>query len=71
MNLSQKIDVIDYQKNPLDFEKHYLKTQTPVIIKGLTNETGAVKIWSLSYFKITMCDILLDIYDNGNSSASA
>ncbi len=71
MNLSQKIDVIDYQKNPLDFEKHYLKTQTPVIIKGLTKETGAEKKWSLSYFKNTMGDILLDIYDNGNSSASA
>ena len=71
MDLSQKIDVIDYQFNLRDFEQQYLKTQTPVIIKGLTKNTLAEKKWSLTYFKNSMGDLLLDVYDNGNKNAAA
>src|SRR3954462_2235198 len=71
MDLSQKIDVVDYQRNSLDFENNYLRTQTPVIIKGLIQETPAEKKWSISYFKNTMGDILLDVYDNKNKNAAA
>lgn len=71
MDLSKKIDVINYQNDSLNFKKQYLRTQTPVIIKGLAEQTIAGKKWSLSYFKDTMGDILLDVYDNSNKNAAA
>ncbi len=70
MDLSQKIDVIHYDSG-LDFKKKYLETQTPVIIKGLTDKTLAAKRWSIDYFKKTMGNVLLDVYDNGNSNAAS
>lgn len=71
MDLSQKIDVLDYQHNLLDFERQYLRTKTPVIIKGVTKNTAAEEKWSLDYFKNTMGEVLLDVYDNGNKNAAA
>lgn len=69
MDLSLKIDVVDYRE--IDFNKEYLQKQKPVVIKGLTDNTPAGQKWSIDYFKRTMGDILLDIYDNGNKNAAA
>ncbi len=69
MDLSRKIDVVTYN-NFLDFEK-YLQTQTPVVIKGLADKTIAGKKWSIDYFKETMGDVLLEVYDNGNKKAAS
>jgi hypothetical protein len=41
MDLSQKIDVVDSQRILFSFEKRFLYTQTPVIIKGLLKHTPA------------------------------
>jgi hypothetical protein len=71
MDLSQKIDVVDSQRILFSFEKRFLYTQTPVIIKGLLKHTPAEKKWSIPYFKETMRDVLVDVYDNGNKNAAA
>ncbi|HSH67256.1 MAG TPA: cupin-like domain-containing protein, partial [Bacteroidia bacterium] len=69
MDLSQKIDVVHY--NDGNKFKAYLHSQTPVIIKGLASNTPAGKKWSIDYFKKTMGDLLMDVYDNGNTKAAA
>jgi hypothetical protein len=70
MDLSQKMDVVDYSTT-LDFDSNYLQPQKPVIIKGLTDHTFAGKEWSIDYFKRTMGDVLLDVYDNSNTKAAS
>jgi hypothetical protein len=70
MDLSQKMDVIAYSSG-LDFEANYLQPQKPVIIKGLADQTVAGKEWSIDYFKKTMGDVLLDVYDNSNTKAAS
>ncbi|HET6227738.1 MAG TPA: cupin-like domain-containing protein [Bacteroidia bacterium] len=70
MDLSQKIEVVDYQDSSFNFEK-YLRTKTPVIIRGLLRQTPAENKWSIPYFKKTMGDLILDVYDNGNKKAAA
>ncbi len=64
------MDVVDIN-DIVDFDAKYLQTQTPVIIKGLTNNTFAGKNWSIDYFKKTMGDVLLDVYDNRNTKAAS
>ena len=71
MDLSQKIDVVDYNNNQSEFREKYLQTQTPVVIKGLADNTLAAKKWSIDYFKETMGDLLMDVYDNGNTKAAS
>jgi hypothetical protein len=70
MDLSQKMDVVDYSST-LDFDSNYLQPQKPVIIKGLADQTFAGKEWSIDYFKKTMGDVLLDVYDNSNTKAAS
>jgi hypothetical protein len=70
MDLSQKMDVVDYSST-FDFDSNYLQPQKPVIIKGLTDQTFAGKEWSIDYFKETMGNVLLDVYDNGNTKAAS
>ena len=70
MDLTQKIDVVD-GISVTDFNQNYFNTKTPVIIKGLAKNTMANTKWSLSYFKNTMGEMLIDIYDNGNKKSAA
>jgi hypothetical protein len=70
MDLSLKIDTVENIK-PRGFDSNYLNPQIPVIIKGLTNNTTAGEKWSIDYFKETMGELVVDIYDNGNKKALA
>lgn len=70
MNLTQEIDVVD-SISTSDFNSKYFNRQIPVVIKNLTNDTIAKEKWTLNYFKETMGDFLIDIYDNGNKKSAA
>lgn len=71
MELIQKVDVVQ-EISKEEFEKRYFKTQTPLVIKGLARNTFAGRWWSLDYFKDTMGDAVVDVYDNkkGNPSSA-
>ena len=62
MDLLKKIDAV---KNitPEEFHNHYFRKQIPVVIKGLANTTVAGQKWSLEYFKNTMGDTMIDLFD--------
>ena len=70
MDLSLKIDVID-DINTKEFNNRYFRTQTPVVIKGLTDKTLAGKKWTINYFKDNLGDLLVDVYDNTNKKSAA
>lgn len=70
MDLSLQIDVAKHIGTE-DFQRKYFNTQTPVVIKGLTDNTVAGEAWNINYFKNNMGDLLIDIYDNGNKKANA
>lgn len=70
MDLSLKTDVVNEIATE-DFNRNYLYPQKPLIIKGLGKRSIAGNKWSLEYFKETMGDITVDIYDNGNKKAAA
>lgn len=70
MDLSLNIDTVE-NIQARDFNADYFKPQIPVIIRGLTDKTIAGEKWSIDYFKETMGDLTMDIYDNGNKKASA
>lgn len=70
MDLTKKIDIVK-NISSADFDKNYFDSQTPVIIKGLTDNTRAKESWSINYFKDSMGDYLIDIYDNSNKKSSA
>lgn len=70
MDLTKKIDIVK-NISSADFDKNYFDSQTPVIIKGLTDNTRAKESWSINYFKDSMGDFLIDIYDNSNKKSSA
>jgi Cupin-like domain len=69
MDLSLKIDVIDFLgKN--DFVDKYFYPQKPIVIKGLTQYEIAGKKWSLKYFKETMGDVEVGVFDNNNKKSA-
>jgi hypothetical protein len=70
MDLTQKIDVVDYT-GLKDFNENYFKPQKPVVIKGLANDKIAGKRWSISYFKETMGDLEIDVFDNANKKSAS
>lgn len=63
MDLSLKIDTI-YSINKHTFENYYLKTQTPLLIKGLVKQTPANQKWNLDFMKTHLGDVEVDVYDN-------
>jgi hypothetical protein len=69
MDLSLKIDTVE-NINTEKFNRIYFKTQKPVVIKGLSKNTEAAKKWSIAYFKETMGDVIVDVYDNGNKKSA-
>lgn len=64
MRINSDIDVV-HNISKEDFNKYYLSTQKPVVIKGLIENKPAGSLWSFDYFKKTMGDLEVDIYDNG------
>ncbi|MGQ0826872.1 MAG: cupin-like domain-containing protein [Bacteroidota bacterium] len=69
MELSQKIDVVE-NIGVKEFNQYYLNPQKPVVIKGLTKGKEAGCKWSIGYFKETMGDIIVDVYDNANKKSA-
>ncbi|MGZ4157991.1 MAG: cupin-like domain-containing protein, partial [Bacteroidia bacterium] len=63
MDLSQEIDVVE-NISTAEFNKYYFKPQKPVLIKGLAKGKEAERKWSIDYFKQTMGDVIVDVYDN-------
>ena len=70
MELSREIDVVT-NISQKEFNEKYYSKHKPVVIKGLLNNTFAGEHWSIEYFKKTMGDTLVDVYDNGNKNTSA
>lgn len=69
MDLSQKIDTVE-RIDTERFNKLYFKPQKPVVIKGLARNTEATEKWSISYFKNTLGDVMVDVYDNANKKSA-
>ncbi len=70
MDLSLKIDVVK-NISPNRFNEEYLKPQKPVVIKGIADNEIAGRKWSINYFKETMGDVVIDVYDNKNVKSAA
>lgn len=70
MNLSEKIDVVS-NITAEEFDKRYFYPQKPVVIKGLTKNTVADKKWSINYFKNTMGDTMIDVFDSSKKNNSS
>lgn len=70
MDLTQKIDVLDYTALN-DFNERYFIPQKPVVIKGLANDKIAGKQWSIAYFKDTMGGFEVDVFDNSNTKSAS
>lgn len=69
MDLSLKIDTVE-SINTEKFNRIYFKTQKPVVIKGLSRNSEAAEKWSIEYFKKTMGDVIVDVYDNNNKQSA-
>lgn len=69
MDLSLKIDVVN-TINKKEFNEMYLKPQKPVVIKNLADTKIAGKKWSINYFKETMGNLKVDLYDNKNKESA-
>jgi hypothetical protein len=67
MDLTKKIDVVK-DISPEKFNNLYFKKQKPVVIKGLTANTFAGTNWSIDYFKDTMGDAVIDVFDNSRQN---
>jgi hypothetical protein len=69
MDLSQKIDVVE-NIGTEKFKRCYFNAQRPVVIKGLTKDQEAGSKWSINYFKETMGDVIVGVYDSGNKKSA-
>lgn len=47
-----------------DFNERYLKPQKPVLLKGLANMQPAGEKWTIDWFKETMGDLQIAVFDN-------
>ena len=47
-----------------EFKKKYLLPGKPVLIKGLANLQPAGKKWTIDWFKKTMGDLQIGVFDN-------
>lgn len=63
IDLSLKIDVIESPSRK-EFFKNYHKPQKPVLIKGLLDQQPAGGTWTMEWFKETMGDEFIELYDN-------
>ncbi|WP_428659909.1 cupin-like domain-containing protein [Runella sp.] len=70
MDLTLKIDILD-STGLKDFNDNYFLPQKPVVIKGLTDNEIAGKKWTINYFKETMGDLEIGVYDNSNKQSAS
>lgn len=63
MFIAKDIDVV-YNISPEDFNRKYFIPQKPAVIRGLLETQKAGQKWSFDYFKSTMGDLNVDVYDN-------
>jgi len=71
MELFKRIEVVENISTET-FDALYFQKQIPVVIKGLTQNTTAGSTWSINYFRETMGDHEIGVYDNSKkNSASA
>lgn len=70
MDKTQRIDVLDYTELK-DFKDNYFKPQKTVVIRGLADEKIAGKRWTINYFKETMGDLEIDVFDNSNKKSAS
>lgn len=70
MDLSQTIDIL-HAKDLAGFKKLYFNPQKPVVIKGLADSTDAATKWSISFFKETMGDVMVELFDNNNKTSAS
>lgn len=70
MDLSLHIDKVD-RISPDEFREKYLKPQVPLVIKGMAANTAAGKKWSIRYFRETMGQHMVAVYDNRNARSAA
>ncbi len=69
MDLSLKIDTVESIDSEI-FNRNYFNVQKPLVIKGLAKNTDALYKWSIPYFKHTVGDVLIDVYDNSNKDSA-
>ncbi|PBQ30519.1 cupin [Sphingobacteriaceae bacterium] len=69
MDLSGKIDVVENISEQA-FRKNYLNLQKPLVMKGLAYNEVAGRKWSIPYFKSTMGEFAIDVFDNGNKKTA-
>jgi hypothetical protein len=63
------IDIVnDISKS--DFEKHYLKTRKPLIIKNMSKTWPAHEKWTLDYMKTVVGDKMVPLYDSSKADPS-
>jgi hypothetical protein len=67
MELDLKIDVVNNISSN-DFKVNYYNKNIPVVLKGIASNTLANQKWTLDYFKNTIGNEVVDIYDNGNKN---
>jgi len=63
MQITKDIEIVS-TISPDEFERNYFIPQKPVIIKDLIKNKEAGSKWNFDYFKSTMGDIEVDVYDN-------
>jgi hypothetical protein len=69
MNLNLKADEVE-NISIGDFDRHYFNLQKPVILKGVIDDQPAALKWSMQWFKQTMGDTMVDLYDSKKTSSS-
>lgn len=72
MKLSLHIDQIDAQQLTIDqFQKGYLATARPLILKNFADTVPAGKLWTFSYLKEKIGDSNVGVFDNTKKSNTA
>lgn len=66
--LSQIDCVDDISKE--DFEKNYLRTRRPLVIKNMAKNWPAYEKWSMDYMKTVVGDRLVPLYDSSKADPS-
>jgi hypothetical protein len=63
------IDVVD-EISKEEFEKNYLKTRKPLIIKNMAKTWPAYEKWNLDYMKSVVGDQIVPLYDSSKADPS-
>ncbi|TDQ06604.1 cupin-like domain-containing protein [Pedobacter metabolipauper] len=63
------IDIVD-DISKEDFEKHYLNTRRPLIIKNMSKNWPAYEKWNLDYMKTVVGDRSVPLYDSSKADPS-